>query len=71
MAFSCTSRDRIELQGYLARVLDAHKGGKITQDRAIIILNRVIMAATADASTEFKTSIRLPVEDYALDLRNA
>lgn len=67
MAFACTESDKRELRGFLARVLDAHKGERVTRERAVILMCHVMEAATADASTEFRTSIRLPLESYASD----
>lgn len=67
MAFACTDSMDTDLHVFLTRVLDAYKGGEISQNRAIIVMTHVIQAAIADDTVEFGTCIRLPLAHYHLD----
>lgn len=59
MAFQPLEFDLKQFDRFLAAILDAHKGGQVSQDWAIELIERVVIAAAMDDEAQYKVSIWL------------
>lgn len=59
MAFEPLEFDLKQFDRFLAAILEAYKDGRVSQDRAIELVERVVIAAAMDDEAEFKVAIWL------------
>lgn len=62
MAFEPFDSDLKQLDRFVVRILEAYKDGKISQDKAVELVERAVIAAAMDDQGEFKVAIWLGPE---------